>query len=98
MADSASGCSQGSILGLVLFRIFISDIPATFECKVKIFANDTSLFSLVRYPNESSANLAETKRVVGWAYQWKMSFNPDPSKQSVEVGYTTRSFILITLR
>ena len=57
MADSASGCSQGSILGLVLFRIFISDIPATFECKVKIFANDTSLFSLVRYPNESSAKL-----------------------------------------
>ena len=57
MADSTSGCPQGSILGLLLFRIFISDIPAKFECKVKIFTNDTSLFSLVRYPNESSAKL-----------------------------------------
>ena len=29
-------------------------------------------------------------RVAGWAYQWKMSFNPDPSKQAVEVHFSRK--------
>ena len=43
--------------------IFINDIPANLECKVKVFADDISLFSLVHDPNENSANLAETRWV-----------------------------------
>ena len=30
-------------------------------------------------------------RISEWAYQWKMSFNPDPSKQAVEVYFTRKS-------
>ena len=58
---------------------------------MKIFADDTSLFSLVRDPNESLAKLGrDLGKVVGWAYQWKMSFNPDPSKQAVEVHFSRK--------
>ena len=66
---------QGSILGPLLFFIFINDILANLECDVPIFADDTSLFSLVRYPNESSEKLGrDLGRVAWWAHQWKMSF------------------------
>ena len=42
--------------------------------------------SLFRDPNESLAKLGRVLgRVAGWAYQWKMSFNHNPSKQAVEV-------------
>ena len=49
---------------------------------VKLFADDTSLFSVVHDVNTSSTNLSnDFRKISDWAIQWKMSFNPDLSKQ-----------------
>ena len=95
---------QSSILGPLLCLIFIIDIPGNLECNVKIFAYDTSLYSLVHDPSESSAKLGrDLGKHAGWVHQQKMSFNPEPSKQAVEVHFprkikpvNTPPFILIT--
>ena len=86
-----AGVPQGSILAPLLFLIFINDIPNGLISRVKIFADDTSLFSLVIDQLRSSNDLnLDLRKISEWAYQWKMSFNPEPSKQAVEVYFSRK--------
>ena len=77
-----AGVPQGSILEPLLFLIHINDLPDDLITNAKLFANDTSLFSVVHDVNTSTNNLNnDISKINDWATQWKMNFNPNPSKQ-----------------
>ena len=74
-----AGVPQGSILGPLLFLIYIIDLTVHLECNAKLFADDTSLFTIVQDPNAASEKINHDLALVGqWAHNWRMSFNPDP--------------------
>ena len=80
-ANVEAGVPQGSILGPLLFLIYINDLPDNLSTNVKLFADDTLLFSVVHDIATSSCELSyNLNRVREWALQWKMSFNLEPSK------------------
>ena len=87
-----AGVPQGSILGPLVFLIYINDLPDGLSSNVKRFADDTSLFSVVHDIHSSASELnKELKAINKWAFQWKMSFNPDPNKQAQEVIFSRKS-------
>ena len=89
-ASVKAGVPQNSILGPLFLLIFINDLSDNLLSNPKLFADDTSLLSVVRDITLSAKNLNDDlKKINKWALQWKMNFNPDPNKQAHE-GFFSR--------
>ena len=87
-----SGVPQGSVLGPLLFLIYINDLPNGLVSMYEIFADDTSIFSKVFDKNSSQNILNNDLSIISeWAFQWKMQFNPDPNKQANKVYFSRKS-------
>ena len=82
---------QGSILGPLFFLIYIHDLSDGLNANPKLFADDTSLFSVVQNINSTANDLnSDLMKISEWASQWKMTFNPDPKKQAQEVIFSRK--------
>ena len=55
--DISAGVHQGSILGLLFFLVHINDLAVGLKCNVKLFADDTSLFTVVQDPNTAASDM-----------------------------------------
>ena len=71
--------------------LYINDLSENVASQVKPFADDTSIFQVVSDVNLSWQSLSSDLSIIqDWAYRWKMSFNPDPSKQAQEVIFSSK--------
>ena len=78
-----AGIPQGSILGPLFFPIYINDLSDGLNSNPKLFADDTSLFSVVQNINSTANDLnSDLIKISDWAFQWKIKFNPGPKKQA----------------
>ena len=89
--DIPAGVPQGSILGPLFFLVYINDLTENLKCNVKLFADDTSLFTVVQNPNTAANDMNhDLEAIKQWAQHWRMSFNPDPQKQAVEIIFSRK--------
>ena len=90
-AHVESGVTQGSVLGPLLFLVYINDLQKNIKSNVKFFADDTMLFSVIKDPQLSASDLNHDLEVINQcAYQWKMAFNSDPTKQATEILFSCK--------
>ena len=76
-----AGVPQGSILDPLFFLTDINDLPLGLTTNAKLFADDTSLFSVVNNASVSAPRLNnDLAKMQDWVFNWKSLFNPDPTK------------------
>ena len=68
-SEIESGVPQGSVLGPLLFLIFINDLERNIKSNINFFADDTMLFSVVKDPVISADDLNHDLDIINqWAH------------------------------
>ena len=90
--DVTSGVPQGSVLGPILFLIYINDLPLEVISPMSLFADDSKVFSRISLdkenvtsvgannPDGSGALQRDLENIQAWARRWKIEFNVDKCK------------------
>ena len=71
-----SGVPQGTVLGPILFLMFINDLPTNTTSGIKLFADDCVLYRPIISVSDHFALQRDLDQLEKWAYTWQMKFTP----------------------
>ena len=75
-----SGVPQGSVLGPILFLIYINDLDSGVMSWILKFADDTKIFRRIRDGGDTLRLQQDLDRLIAWSVEWQMLFNDKKCK------------------
>ncbi|CAF0917391.1 unnamed protein product [Brachionus calyciflorus] len=73
--DVLSGVHQGSVIGPLLFIIFINDLPIVLSIICKLFADDSKLINVIRNIKDRVDSQQNINKILNWTTEWKLDLN-----------------------
>ena len=70
-----SGIPQGSVLGPLLFVLYINDLPDVVKSNILLFADDTKIFHQVKSRNDALLLQEDVNKLEQWSDKWLLRFN-----------------------
>ena len=80
IAKVTSGVPQGTVLGPLLFLVYINDLPLTVSSNIGLFADDTYIYRTIRDKNDCIDLQNDINSLIDWESKWSMKFHPDKCK------------------
>ena len=92
--EVTSGVPQGSVLGPLLFLLFVNDLPQWITSSLKMFADDTKLWHNIGKESDSQRLQNDLDSLIKWSTEWQLKFNPSKCKV-MHIGHSmdTKYFI-----
>lgn len=85
-----SGVPQGSVLGPLLFLIYINDISTDINASIRLFADDCIIYKEIRTPTDTIDLQSALSKLTDWCSLWQMQINTDKTKH-LKFSMTTNS-------
>ncbi len=76
IAPVTSGVPQGTVLGPLLFLVYINDLPQSVSSIARLFADDSLLYRRIRSALDTTIIQQDLNKLQQWENDWQMSFNP----------------------
>ena len=75
-----SGVPQGSVLGPLLFLIFVNDLSDWVKGSILMFADDTKIWAKIKDTGDSDLLQQDLNMLMEWSKQWLLAFNTEKCK------------------
>jgi len=76
-APVRSGVPQGSVIGPILFLLYINDLPEEVGATVRLFADDTIMYMTMTGATDAASLQQDLDHLAAWEEKWMMKFHPD---------------------
>jgi len=75
-----SGVPQGSVIGPLMFVLYINDLPEEVESSIYLFADDTKIFKIINTEEDQTYLQRDLNKLNKWTETWLLQLHPEKCK------------------